>query len=93
MKGPAISPGSWSIFASVFAHLICSFWLRIPHAATFKSTFESALENTGKCQVLLCELELPLLGDAFISLWSLLQVKLVDAGRRLLQRHQCCVLW
>lgn len=83
---------SFRIFASFFAHLIsCSFWLRISHAGMFKSIFESVPESTGKCQNLLCELE-SLLGDVFdVSFWSLLQMKLMDAGGCLLQRCQCCV--
>lgn len=72
MKGPVISLGSsYRIFASFFAHLIsCSFWLRIPHAAMFKSVFESAPESTGKCQNLLCELESPLPGMFLTSLFG-----------------------
>lgn len=69
MMGPVISLGSsCRVFASFLMHLIsCSFWLGISHAAVFDSVSVSALESTGKCQNLLHELELSLLGQVLMS--------------------------
>lgn len=58
----------------------------------FKSVFVSALEGTIKCQNLLLELELLLLGwSSDVSFWSLKQMKLLGAGDWFLQRCQCSV--